>query len=98
MSRTSSEQKYSSKTYFETRRENQDFGRQNNSMTRPTLESTPLSTNTTNRTTSPIDSNPVGTKTPEPTTLTIPTKFREKNKNHMCQGNRIQTHHCQTHH
>ena len=38
MSGTRSEQNHSSKTYFETRRENQDFGRQNISMSRPPLD------------------------------------------------------------
>ena len=44
-------------------------------MSLPTLDSTPLGTNMTNRTTSPIDSIPVGTKMPDPT----PTYFTEKN-------------------
>ena len=68
-----SEQNYSSKTDFETRRENKDFGRQNNSMSRPPLDSTSLGTNTTNGTMSPIDSIPVRTKTTEPTPQTRPT-------------------------
>ena len=62
VSRTRSEQNYSAKNYFETRRENQDFGRQNNSISRPPLDSTSLGTNMTNRTTSPIDLIPVRTK------------------------------------
>ena len=45
VSRTRSEQNYISKNDFETRRENQDFGRQNYSMSRPPLDSTPLGTN-----------------------------------------------------
>ena len=49
VSRMGSEQKYSAKTDFETRRENQDSGRQNNSMSRPPLDLTPLGMNTTNR-------------------------------------------------
>ena len=57
----------------------QYFGRQNDPMSKPTLYSTPLGTNTTNRTTSPIDSIPVGTKTPEPTPLTRTTEFPEQN-------------------
>ena len=77
MSKTGSEQDYNSKTDFETRRKNQDFGRQNNSMSRPHLDLTPLGTNTTNGTTSPIDSIPVGTKTPDPTPLTQPTELTE---------------------
>ena len=56
MSGMRSEQKYSYKTDFETRRENQDFGRQNISMSQPPLDSTPFGRNTTNKTTSPIDS------------------------------------------
>ena len=62
VSRTGSEQDYNAKTDFETRRENQDFERQNNSMTRPTLDSTPLGTSTTTGTKSHIDLIPVGTK------------------------------------
>ena len=57
----------------------QDFGRQNDPMSRPTFDSTPLGTNTTNGTTSPIDSIPVGTKTPEPTQLILPIEFPEQN-------------------
>ena len=79
VSSTGSEQNYNTKTDFETRRENQDFGRQNNYMSQPPSDSTPLGTNTTNRTTSPNDLIPVGTKTPEPTPLTRPTGFSEKN-------------------
>ena len=62
-----SETNYYSKSDFETRRGgvvNQDFGRQNNYMSQPPLESTPLCTNTKNGTTSPIESIPVGTKLP----------------------------------
>ena len=59
--------------------EDQDFGRQNDPMSRPTLDSTPLGTKTTNGTTSPIDSIQVGTKTPDPTPLTRPTEFPYQN-------------------
>ena len=52
---TRSEQNYSYKTDFETRRENQDFGCQNISMSRPPFDSTPFGTNTTTGTTSPIE-------------------------------------------
>ena len=70
VSRTGSEQDYNAKNDFENRRENQYFGRKYNSMSRPSLDSTPLGTNTTNGTTSPIDSIPFRPKTPEPTPLT----------------------------
>ena len=56
------------------------FGRQNDPMSRPTLDSTSLVTNTTNRKTSPINSIPVGTKTPEHTPLTRLTEFPDQNK------------------
>ena len=82
VSRTRSEKNYNSKSDFETRRGgvvNQAFRRQNDSMSQPPLESTHFSINTTNGTTSPINSIPVGTKFPEPTTLTLPTGFLEKN-------------------
>ena len=75
VSRTRSEQNYSAKTDFETRRENQGFGRQNNSMSRPPLDSTHSCTNINNITTSPIESIPVRKKTPKPTPLTTPTDF-----------------------
>ena len=75
LSRTISEKNYSAKTDFETRRENQCFGRQNSSMSRPPLDSTTLGTNTNNVTTSPIESIPVGTKTTEPMQLKPPTYF-----------------------
>ena len=73
MSGTRSERKYSSKTDFETRKENQDFGYQNISMSRPPLESTPLGINTTNGTTTEIDSIPVENKTLDPAPQTVPT-------------------------
>ena len=86
MGRTRSEQKYSSKTDFETMRENQYLGRQNISMSRPPLDSIYFGTNTTNGIMSPIGSIPVGTKTPEniPQTLstylsTLPTDLPEQN-------------------
>ena len=69
MSGTISEKKYSHKTDFETRRENQDFGRQNISISQPPLDSTPIDNNTTNGTTSPIESIPVRKKTTDPTPL-----------------------------
>ena len=50
VSGTRPEKNYNSKSYFETRRGgvvNQYFGRQNNSMSRPPLDSTPLGTNIT---------------------------------------------------
>ena len=59
MSGTRSKQNYSYKTDFETRRENQNFGRQNISMSLPPLDSTPLGTNNTTGIKSPIDSIPV---------------------------------------
>ena len=65
VSRTRPEQNYNTQCDFETRRRgavNQDFGRQNISISQPPLNSTTLGTNTHNRTTSPIDSIPVGTK------------------------------------
>ena len=84
VSRTRSEQNYSAKTDFETRREIQDFGRQNNSMSQPLLESTPLGTKTNNGTMSLIESILVGEEAPElmpmtpPTDLpTLPTDFTE---------------------
>ena len=72
MSRTRSEQNYSSRTDFETRRENQDIVRKNIFMSRPPLDSTPFGANTTNGTTSPIDLIPVRTKIPDPTPQTVP--------------------------
>ena len=68
-----SEQNYSYKTDFETTRKNQYFGRQNISMSRLPLESTPFGTKMTNVTTSPIDLIPVRTKIPDQTPQTRPT-------------------------
>ena len=67
------------KTDFETRRENQDFGRKNNYMIQPTLELTNIGLNMTKGATLPIDSLPIRTKLSEPTTLTQPTCFPEQN-------------------
>ena len=64
------------KSDFETRRGevvDQYFRRQNNSMSRPPLDLTPLGTNTNNGKTLPMDSIPIRTKSPEPTPLTLPT-------------------------
>ena len=77
--RTRSVQNYSSKTDFETRRENQYFGRQNNYMSRPPLDLTPRGTKTTNVRTSTIYSIPVRPKTPDPMPLTPPMDFPEQN-------------------
>ena len=60
-------------TDFQNWRENHDFGRQNISMSRPPLYSTPTGTNMTNRTTSPIDLITIEKQTPEPTPQTRPT-------------------------
>ena len=79
MSRTESDLNYNAKIDIKTRKKNQDFGRQNNSMSRTTLDSAPLGTNTTNRTTSSIESIPVRTKTPEPTPLKLPEELPEQN-------------------
>ena len=105
MSRTRSEQNYIAKTDFETRRENQDFGRQNISMRRPPLDSTPLGTHKNNGKTSPIDSIPVGKKRRSLCHWQhqrICEHYQRicQSKMEKCtyQGNRIQTHHCQTHH
>ena len=75
VSRTRSEHNYNAKTDFETRRENQDFGRQNNYMSRPPLDLTILGTNTTNGTMSPIYSIQSKTKMTEPTPRTPPTDY-----------------------
>ena len=48
-------------------------------MSRPTLDSAPFGTSTTNGTTSPIDSIPVGGETPYFTPLTRPTLLPEQN-------------------
>ena len=53
----------------------------NISMSRPTLEYTPNVFNTKDGTMSSIDSILIRTKTPEPTLLTRPTEFPEKNGN-----------------
>ena len=82
VSRTEANNHYNFKSEFETRRDkmlDQDFGRQNDPMGLPTVESTPLGTYTTNETTSPMDSIPFGTKNPDPTPLKRPTYFTEEN-------------------
>ena len=56
----------------------QYFGRPNDPMSRPTLDSTPLGTNTTNGKTSPIDLITVGTKMPEPMPLTRTTELTKQ--------------------
>ena len=73
-STTRSGQDYSYKTDFQIWRENQDFGRQNNSMSRPPLDSTHIRTNTTSVKMPQLDLIPIGTKNPEPTPQTQPTE------------------------
>ena len=105
MGGTRPEKNYSYKTYFETRRENQDFGRQNISMSRPPLDSAPFGTNATNRTTSSIESIPVNKKRQTPRhwhdqsnpqhKQRINQSKKEKRMYHRTQS---QTYHFQTHH
>ena len=84
MRETKANNYYNFKSDFVTMREIQDFEQENVSVTQPTLDSTNISTNTTNQTTSPIYSIPVGTKTPEHMPLTLPTYFPEQNgKGHV---------------
>ena len=81
VSGTKAKKHYNFKSEFETRKDkmvDQDFGRQNYPMSRPTLDSTHLGMNKTDISTSPIDSIPVGTKTTDPTSLTLPMEFPEK--------------------
>ena len=61
-----SDHDYIYKTDFEIWREKQDFGRQNISISQSHLESSTISTNMSNRTTSQFDSIPIETKNPEP--------------------------------
>ena len=80
VSRTKAKNHYNFKSEFETRRDkvvDQDFGCQNDSMSRPPLDSTPLGTNTTSGTTPRSDSIPVGAKFPKPTALTLTTDSPE---------------------
>ena len=59
---TKAKNHYNFKRDFETMREIKDFEKEHFSMSQITLYSTPLGTNTTNGTTSPIDSIPVRKK------------------------------------
>ena len=61
------------KTDFEIWRENQKCERQNISMSRPPLDSTPTVMKMTNAKISHLESTPVGTKTLDPKPLTRPT-------------------------
>ena len=51
-----------------------EFERQIVLMSWPSLDSTPVGTNTSNAKISPLDSTPVRAKTPDPKTLTLPTE------------------------
>ena len=73
MSVEKSDHDYSYNTYFETWRENQEFERQNISMSQPHFDSTPIGMINTKKTTSHLDSTPIGTKIPDPKPLTQPT-------------------------
>ena len=76
LSGTKAKKHYNFKIEFKTRRDkmvDQYFGRQNDPMSRLTLDLTPLGTNTTNGTTLPSDSIPVGIKSPKPASPALPT-------------------------
>ena len=78
MSAAKLDHEYIYKTDFEIWKENQEFGRQNISMSQPSLESTPIGTNTTNLTTSHLESTPIGKKMPDPNPLTRPTDYSKR--------------------
>ena len=65
-----SDHDYSYKTDFEIWRENQEFERQNITMSLPHFESTTIGKNAKNVTTSHLDLNPIGEKMLYPTPLT----------------------------
>ena len=72
---TKAKNHYNFKSEFENSRDkvvDQYFGRKHNSTSRPPLDSTPIGTNTTNRTTLPSDSIQFGTKFPKPTSPALP--------------------------
>ena len=73
VSKTMANNGYNFKSDFETRKDIQYFGRQNDPMSPPTFDSTPFGKKTTNGTTSPIESITFKKKMPEPTPLTRPT-------------------------
>ena len=75
MSAAKSDHDYNYKTDFEIWRGNQEFERQNISMSWPPLDSTPIGTNMTNSKTSHLDLTHVGTKTPDPKPLTRPMEY-----------------------
>ena len=99
---TKAKNHYSLKSDFERRRKIQDFGRQNNPMSRPTLDLTPIGKNTTNGTTSPIDSIPVGTKCQILRQILRhwhdQRSWQNKIENRTYQGTRTQIHHRQNYH
>ena len=78
VSETKANNHYIKKKDFETIGEIQYFERENISMIRPTLDLTPICTNTTNKIMSLIDSIPVWTKTLEPMPLIRPMEFLEQ--------------------
>ena len=84
MSAANSDHDYSYKTDFEIWRENQEFKRQNKSLSRPPLDSTTIGTNTTNVTMSHLESTPIETKMPDPKPLTQPIFLSKlKGKSHV---------------
>ena len=73
---TKAKNHYNFKSKFRNRREkvvDQDFGRQNDPMSRPPLDSTPLGTATANGTMLPSDSIPVEKRSPKPTSPELKT-------------------------
>ena len=84
MSAENSDYDYKYKTEFQIWRENQEFERQNISMSQPPLESIPIDMNMTNTEMSHLDSTPVGTKTPDPKPLTrLPELLKQNGKAHL---------------
>ena len=100
MSEAKSYYEYNYKIEFQIWKENEEFERQNISVSQPPLESTPIVTNTSNAKMSHLDSTPVDMKIPDPKLLTLPTESSNAKKNReksTYQRIQSQTRHSQTH-
>ena len=92
MSVANSDHDYSYRNDFEIWRENQEFERQNISMSQPPLDTTPIGTNTTNIIMSHLELTPIGTKMPDHKPLTRPIDLsRRKGKTHVPEDQALDT-------
>ena len=98
MSAANSDHDYRYKTDFDIWRGNQEFDRQNISMSLPPFDLTPIGTNTKFLTTSNLDSTPIGGKNARRSATNTTNGFVKRKEKRTYQRTWSRTFHRQTHH